>query len=71
MPSRTHALYARVVPRVRKAEEMGGQEPQERARVVAWHAGLDRTFPTRAVPGFQRAIRLAEMPPAWVKTPPT
>ena len=38
MPSRLHAVYARVVPKVRKAEEMGGPEPDERDRVVRWHA---------------------------------
>ena len=58
MPSRLHAVYARVVPRVRKAEEMGGPEPHERARVERWHLTLDRTFPIRAVPGFHRRFSL-------------
>jgi hypothetical protein len=34
MPSRLHEVYARVVPKVRKAEEMGGPEPEERDRDV-------------------------------------
>jgi acetyl esterase/lipase len=72
MPSRLHAVYARVVPRVRKAEEMGGPEPEERARVVRWHATLDRSFPTRAVPAFHRrfAVVREELPgfPAYVVT---
>src|SRR5687767_7562090 len=58
MPSRLHAVYARVVPRVRRAEEMGGPEPEERARVVSWHTTLDRTLPTRAVPGFHRRFSM-------------
>ena len=33
MPSRLHAVYARLVPRLRKAGEMQGDEPAERARV--------------------------------------
>ena len=77
MPSRLHAVYARVVPKVRKAEEMGGPEPEERARVVDWHATLDRTFPTRAVPGFHRRFSLVREElgdpgasfPAYVVTP--
>ena len=77
MPSRLHAVYARVVPRVRKAEEMGGPEPEERARVVSWHATLDRTLPTRAVPGFHRRFSMVREElgdpgagfPAYVLTP--
>jgi monoterpene epsilon-lactone hydrolase len=77
MPSRTHALYARVVPRVRKAEAMGGPEPEERDRVVRWHTTLDRTFPTRAVPAFHRRFSLVREElghegagfPAYVVTP--
>ena len=53
MPSRRHALMLRVVPRLRHASEMAGDEPEERARVMAWHATLDRTLPTR-LPGFRR-----------------
>ena len=73
MPSRLHAVYARVVPMVRKAEEMGGPEPEERERVVRWHATLDRSFPTQAVPGFHRRFSLVreDLPgfPAYVVTP--
>jgi acetyl esterase/lipase len=46
MPSRRHALLLRVVPRLRKAGEMAGDEPAERARVTQWHTTLDRTLPT-------------------------
>jgi acetyl esterase/lipase len=77
MPSRVHAVYARLVPRVRKAEEMGGPEPHERDRVERWHLTLDRTFPTRAVPGFHRRFSLVREElgdeaggfPAYVVTP--
>jgi acetyl esterase/lipase len=77
MPSRLHQVYARVVPRVRKAEEMGGPEPEERDRVVRWHLTLDRSFPTRAVPGFHRKFRVVREEltqggvtfPAYVVTP--
>ena len=72
MPSRLHAVYARVVPKVRRAEEMGGPEPEERARVVRWHATLDRTLPTRAVPAFHRRLSVVreQLPgfPAYVIT---
>ena len=54
MPSRLHAVYARLVPRVRRAGEMVGDEPAERARVEEWHATLDRALPTSAVPRFAR-----------------
>ena len=54
MPSRLHAVYTRLVPRLRKAGEMEGDEPAERARVVAWHQTLDRSLPTGAVPRFER-----------------
>ena len=54
MPSSLHAVYARLVPRIRKAGEMTGDEPAERARVEAWHRTLDRSLPTGAVPRFAR-----------------
>ena len=54
MPSRLHAVYARLVPRIRRAGEMTGDEPAERARVEAWHRTLDRSLPTSAVPRFAR-----------------
>ncbi len=53
MPSRRHDLVARVVPKVRGSRELD-TEPAERARVERWHAGLDRSFPTRLVPFFDR-----------------
>ena len=53
MPSRRHDLIAWAVPRVRKSRELDS-EPQERARVERWHAGLDRSLPTRLVPRFGR-----------------
>ncbi len=77
MPSRLHQVFAHVVPRVRKAEEMGGPEPEERARVERWHATLDRRLPTRAVPGFHRRFCVVREElghdgaafPAYVVTP--
>jgi epsilon-lactone hydrolase len=75
--SRTHAVYARVVPWARRAQEMVGPEPAERERVLRRHATLDRTFPTRAVPGFYRRFALVREElgppgagfPAYVMTP--
>ena len=57
MPSRTHDLLARVVPRVRRSRELD-TEPAERARVERWHATLDRSFPTALVPRFGRRFSL-------------
>src|SRR6478609_6033883 len=53
MPSRRHDLLARLVPVVRRSRELD-DEPTERARVESWHATLDRTLPTRAVPRFAK-----------------
>jgi acetyl esterase/lipase len=53
MPSRRHELFAVGVPKLRKSRELDTPE-RERARIEAWHAGLDHTFPTRAVPLFGR-----------------
>lgn len=53
MPSLRHQLLAALVPRLRKAREMD-DETVERARVEAWHRTLDRSLPTRAVPGFAK-----------------
>jgi monoterpene epsilon-lactone hydrolase len=53
MPSRRHDLLARLVPALRRSRELD-DEPTERARVEAWHATLDRTLPTRAVPRFAK-----------------
>src|SRR5687767_5373128 len=57
MPSRTHDLLARVVPRVRRSRELDS-EPAERARVERWHTTLDRSFPTALVPRFSRRFSL-------------
>jgi len=77
MPSRLHAVYARVVPRIRNAGEMAGPEPAERTRVVRWHQTLDRSFPSRAVPAFHRRFSVVREEvgsgggafPAYVVTP--
>ncbi len=53
MPSLRHLFLAQVVPRLRKAGEID-DEKVERARIEKWHAGLDRSLPTLAVPGFAR-----------------
>jgi epsilon-lactone hydrolase len=58
MPSLRHRLLAEVVPRLRKARELES-EPAERARLEWWHAGLDRSFPTRGVPAFERRFAVA------------
>jgi acetyl esterase/lipase len=71
MPSLRHQLLATVVPKVRKARELD-DEPTERARVEAWHRTLDRTLPTRAVPGFARHwdVTVADLGfPSYVLTP--
>lgn len=52
-PSRRHELLAWAVPRVRKSRDLD-TEAAERARLERWHAGLDRSLPTRLVPGFDR-----------------
>lgn len=53
MPSRRHDLLAYAIPRLRKSRELV-DEPSERSRVEQWHATLDRSLPTRLVPGFER-----------------
>lgn len=57
MPSRRHQLLAVVVPKLRRSSDLD-DEPTERARVERWHDGLDRGFPTRAVPRFARRFSL-------------
>ena len=73
MPSRTHAVYARLVPRLRKAGEMARDEPAERGRVMAWHRTLNRSLPTGALPRFDRhyAVVREEVTgfPSYVITP--
>ena len=41
------------MPRVRRSPELDN-EAAERARVELWHEGLERSLPTRQVPGFAR-----------------
>ncbi len=53
MPSRRHQLLAYAVPRVRRSRDLV-DEPTERARVERLHGVLDRSLPTRLVPGFDR-----------------
>jgi acetyl esterase/lipase len=53
MPSRRHELLAVVVPRLRRSRELDTPEA-EKARLLRWHATLDRGFPTTAVPFFHR-----------------
>ncbi|HEX5087867.1 MAG TPA: alpha/beta hydrolase [Nocardioides sp.] len=62
-PSRRHELLAAVVPRVRRSRELDSPEA-ERARLVSWHATLDRRFPTGVVPLFARryAVVREELP---------
>ena len=50
-PSRLHELVAWAVPRVRKSRDLETVEG-ERDRLERWHAGLQRSLPTRAVPRF-------------------
>lgn len=72
MPSRRHQLLAEVLPRLRKAQDLDSVDA-ERARIERWHAGLDRSLPTRAVPLFARrfAVVREELPggfPAYTLT---
>jgi monoterpene epsilon-lactone hydrolase len=72
MPSRRHALLAQAVPRLRKSHDLDTWEA-ERARLVKWHATLDRGFPTGVVPFFHRryAVVREDLPagfPAYTLT---
>lgn len=53
MPSRRHEFLATAIPKLRKARELD-TDAAERARVERWHAGLDRSLPSKAVPRFRR-----------------
>ena len=66
MPSRRHELLARLVPKLRKSRDLDTPEA-ERARLERWHAGLDRGFPTAAVPLFGRryAVTREELAPGF------
>jgi acetyl esterase/lipase len=71
MPSRRHDLLARAVPRLRRSRELD-DEATERTRVEAWHRGLDRSLPTRAVPRFARrwSVEVADLGfPSYVIQP--
>ncbi len=59
MPSRRHALLAYAVPRLRRSQDLD-DVAQERARLESWHAEMERGFPTRAVPRFDRRYRFTE-----------
>jgi epsilon-lactone hydrolase len=52
-PSLRHQLVAWAVPRLRGSGELE-DEDVERARLEGWHAGLDRSLPTRSVRRFDR-----------------
>jgi monoterpene epsilon-lactone hydrolase len=72
MPSRRHELMARALPRMRKSRELDSPEA-EKARLEKWHTTLDRSFPTKAVPLFDRryAVVREELPagfPAYTLT---
>ena len=71
-PSLRHQLVAWAVPRLRKSRDLDDVD-RERARIERWHAGLDRTLPTRLVPRFERRFTLAEEDlggfPSYVITP--
>lgn len=71
-PSRRHEFLAWAVPRLRKSRELDDRE-SERARIERWHRTLDRTFPTRLVPRFDRRFTLSTEDaggfPSYVMTP--
>ena len=71
MPSRRHELLAWAVPKVRRSRELDDAD-LERARIETWHAGLDRSLPTRLVRRFARRFSVVEEDagfPAYVITP--
>jgi acetyl esterase/lipase len=59
MPSRRHEVLAWAVPRVRRSRDLDDVD-LERARIERWHAGLDRSLPTRLVPRFGRRFSVVE-----------
>jgi acetyl esterase/lipase len=71
-PSLRHELLAQAVPRVRKSRDLDDVDV-ERARIERWHAGLDRSLPTRVVPWFDRRFSVVEEDaggfPSYVITP--
>lgn len=48
---------AYAVPRLRKSRDLDSVE-KERARLEAWHATMERGFPTKAVPRFDKRYRV-------------
>lgn len=56
-PSHRHQLLAWALPRLRRSRELDTVD-NERERLERWHAGLDRTLPTWAVPFFRRRFAL-------------
>jgi epsilon-lactone hydrolase len=70
-PSRRHEILAWTVPRLRKSRDLDHAE-LERARIERWHAGLDRSLPTRLVPRFAHHFSVVEEDvgfPAYVISP--
>ena len=71
-PSLRHQFLAWAVPRVRKSRDLDDVET-ERARIERWHAGLDRSLPTRLVPRFAKRFSVVEEEtggfPTYVLTP--
>lgn len=57
MASLRHQALAWVIPKVRRSGELTSLE-SERARLVAWHATLDRTLPVGRIRGFTRDFTL-------------
>lgn len=72
MPSRRHQLLAYAVPRLRRSRELDTVD-LERARLVRWHATLDRSLPTKAVRRFERRFSVVRDDsagfPTYVVTP--
>ena len=71
-PSLRHEFLAWAVPRVRKSRDLDDVET-ERARIERWHAGLDRSLPTRLVPRFAKRFSVVQEEtggfPTYVLTP--
>jgi epsilon-lactone hydrolase len=70
-PSLRHQVLARAVPVIRRSRELDRAD-LERARLERWHAGLDRSLPTRLVPWFDRRFSVVEEDigfPAYVICP--
>ena len=72
MPSRRHELLALAVPRLRRSRDIDSPEA-ERARLVRWHEGLDRSLPTRTLLRFDRRFSVVRDDgagfPTYVITP--